>query len=235
MFHEGCRILGVETGPGRPGLMPGASAPIYVEGMADLHPPAGKRAYRMRARAEAAEATGERILDAVEAVHIERPFKEVTLDSVAERAGVTVQTVLRRFGSKPLLFAAVLERMAVRVSEQRGAAPAGDVTGAVRVLVDVYEEFGDTVLRLLSEEEGRPVLRALTDQGRVYHKRWCERVFAAALEGLRGVERERRVAQLVAVCDVYVWKLLRRDRGLSRRQTELAMRELVESLMGGGG
>jgi hypothetical protein len=64
-----------------------------------------------------------------------------------------------------------------------------------------------------------------------YHRQWCERVFAPALEGLRGGRRERRVAQLVAVTDVYVWKVLRRDRGLGPRQTERAMRELVEPLM----
>jgi AcrR family transcriptional regulator len=189
----------------------------------------------MGARAAAAEATGERILDAVETVYVEQPFEQITLDTVAERAGVTVQTVLRRFGSKPLLFAKVLERMAVRVGKQRGSAPVGDAEGAVRILVDHYEEFGDIVLRLLSEEQVRPSLRTLADQGRAYHRRWCERVFAPTLEQLGGVERERRVAQLITVCDVYVWKLLRRDRGLSRRQTELAMRELVEPLLGDGG
>jgi len=34
----------------------------------------------------------------------------------------------------------------------------------------------------------------------------------------------------VAVCDVYTWKLLRRDAGLSRRQTERALVELLEPL-----
>ena len=45
------------------------------------------------------------------------------------------------------------------------------------------------------------------------------------------MERERRVAQFVAVTDIYVWKLLRRDRELSARQTKLAMRELLEPLL----
>jgi hypothetical protein len=38
------------------------------------------------------------------------------------------------------------------------------------------------------------------------------------------------VAQLVAVCDVYTWKLLRRDAGLSRTQTRTALLELLEPL-----
>ena len=49
----------------------------------------------------------------------------------------------------------------------------------------------------------------------------------------RGRRARRRLAQLVAVCDVYTWKLLRRDAGLSRRQTELALVELLEPLTGG--
>jgi hypothetical protein len=38
-------------------------------------------------------------------------------------------------------------------------------------------------------------------------------------------------AQLVAVCDVYTWRLLRRQSGLSRRQTELALTELLEGVL----
>jgi hypothetical protein len=33
------------------------------------------------------------------------------------------------------------------------------------------------------------------------------------------------------VCDVYTWKLLRLDAGLSRRQTEIAMAELLNPML----
>jgi hypothetical protein len=56
-------------------------------------------------------------------------------------------------------------------------------------------------------------------------------MFAPALKGRAAGERRRRLAQLVAVCDVYTWKLLRRDSGLSRRQTELALVELLEPIL----
>jgi AcrR family transcriptional regulator len=191
---------------------------------------AGKRRYRMGARAEAAAATGERILDAAEAAFYEQPGDEVTLAALAESAGVTVQTVLRRFGNRQALFGAALTRAVTRVTQQRGSAPVGDVEGTVRVLVDHYEELGDRVLRILGEEERNRVLHTLTDLGRAYHREWCKHVFAPTLGELAGTELERRTAQLVAVTDVYVWKLLRRDQGLSREKTELAMRELVEPL-----
>jgi AcrR family transcriptional regulator len=194
---------------------------------------ASRRPYRMVARAESAAATGERILDAAVEVFWELPREQITLDEVARRAGVTVQTVIRRFGGGEGLFAAAAEREAERVRRQRAQAPVGDATGAVRVLVDHYEAMGDRVLRLLAEEERAPGLREVTDRGRTLHREWCAEVFAPALDGRVGIERDRRLAQLVSICDVYTWKLLRRDAGLSRRQTELALVELLEPLLEG--
>jgi AcrR family transcriptional regulator len=192
-----------------------------------------RRPYRMQARATATAATAARILDAAETLFWAEPVAEISLDRVAELAGVTVQTVIRRFQSKDGLFEAAVERQIGRVVEQRDTAPAGDLEAAVRILTDHYEELGDRVLRLLGEEDRVPGLRRLTDRGRDYHRGWCERVFDTALADLRGAARGRRLAQLIAVTDVYMWKLLRRDRALSRRQTELAMRELLEPLTGG--
>jgi hypothetical protein len=93
--------------------------------------------------------------------------------------------------------------------------------------------MGDRVLKMLAEEERVPRLRAIVDRGRAVHRDWCARVFGHTLADLRGLERERRLAQFVAVCDVYVWKLLRRDAGLSRRQTELALLELLKPMLEG--
>jgi AcrR family transcriptional regulator len=192
-----------------------------------------RRPYRMVARAESAAATGERILDATVEAFWEMPGEQISLEEVARRAGVSVQTVIRRFGGRDGLLTAAGEREAARVSEQRAQAPVGDAPGAVRILVDHYEETGDRVLKLLAEEERVPKLREILDRGRELHRRWCARVFAPALSGRTGVVRERRLAQLVAVCDVYTWKLLRRDAVLSRRQTELAMVELLEPILKG--
>jgi hypothetical protein len=129
--------------------------------------------------------------------------------------------------------ASAAEREAERVGRQRGEAPVGDPARAVGVLVDHYEAMGDRVLRLLAEEERVPRLREIADRGRLVHREWCARVFAPVLAGRAGVERRRRLAQLVAICDVYTWKLLRRDAGLSRRQTELALVELLGPLLEG--
>ena len=187
----------------------------------------------MVARSQAAAATAERIVDAAVEVFWVRPTDQISLDEVARRADVSVQTVIRRFGSKDRLLAAAAQREAQRVRREREGAPVGDVPGAVHVLVDHYEAMGDRVLRMLAEEQRVPGLREIVDLGRALHRDWCARVFAPALANLTGIDRQRRLAQIVAVCDVYTWKLLRRDAHLSRRQTELALVELLNPILEG--
>ncbi len=192
----------------------------------------GRRRYRMGARADAAAETGRRIVGAVIELHMERYFDQVSLEDIAERAGVTVQTVLRRFGSKDRLIEAASEEVRGRVLKQRNEAPVGDVAGAVENLVDHYEEQGESVLRLLAQEDRVPAFRRATDVGRALHREWVERTFAPFLEGREAEARSRLLAELVAVCDVYVWKVLRKDMGLSRGQTELALGEMIVALKG---
>jgi AcrR family transcriptional regulator len=188
----------------------------------------------MVARAKSTAATGERILDAATEVFWELPGERISLDEVARRAGVSTQTVIRRFGGRDDLLAVASEREMDRVRNQRDQAPTGDPEAAVRVLVDHYEAFGDRALKLLAEEERLPRIAELAARGRTYHREWCARVFAPALDRLAGVARRRRLAQIVAVCDVYMWQLLRRESRLSRRQTERALVELLQPLSGAG-
>jgi AcrR family transcriptional regulator len=191
-----------------------------------------QRPYRMTARAESAERTAERIMAAATSLFWELPTDELPLHLVAEQAGVSVQTVIRRFGGKDGLLAAAVQREAERVDRQRGEAPAGDTGAAVRVLVEHYEQMGDQVLRMLAEQTRVPGLTPIVEQGRAFHRDWCIRVFGPALTARpAGVQRDRLLAQLVAVCDVQTWALLRRQSRLSRRQTEIALTEMLTPLL----
>jgi AcrR family transcriptional regulator len=192
-----------------------------------------KRSYQMTSRTEAAAANGERILDAAVAVFWDLPYAQVSLEEIARRADVSVQTVIRRFGGRDGLLAAAAERESERAARQRDETPAGDLAAAARMLVEHYDALGDRVLKMLAEEDRVPALRAIADRGRTLHREWCARVFAAGLGSRSPTERRRRLAQFVAVCDVYMWKLLRGDAGLSRPQTELALVELLEPMMEG--
>jgi AcrR family transcriptional regulator len=184
----------------------------------------------MSARAAGAELTRERIVEAARDAFLERWYDDVTLRGIAEEAGVALQTVVNHFGTKEALFGVALDRINDEILSVRAPAEAGDLDGAVATVVDNYDRTGDFTLRLLALEDRAPVLEPALERGRRLHQEWVERVFAAALTGLRGAVRKRRVAQLVVVTDVYTWKLLRRDKGLSRDQTIVALRELVEAL-----
>lgn len=190
-----------------------------------------KRSYTQTTRAQSAQQTGERILDAAYTRFTDAHYDDVTLDQIAADADVTVQTVIRRFGSKEGIVRALGEVVGTRVVSQRGEAPAGDLHGALANLVEHYEREGDMALHLLRQEQRVPAYAEVTDRGKQLHAAWCARVFAPWLDGLDGVDRRRRFAQVVALCDVYMWHLLRQRQGLSRRQTELALVELLEGVL----
>ena len=192
-----------------------------------------KRPYRMRARAASTAETGERILRAVLDLHLERFHDQITLENVADRAGVTVQTVLRRFGSKDALIAAAANLARAEVHSQRMAAPISDIPGAVDNLLDHYDTTGMSALRLLAQEDRVPQLKEIADRGREFHYAWVEQTFAPFLENRGG--RERLRAQLIAITDVYTWKLLHLDLGLDRTETRNALIEMIRGLVNQGG
>lgn len=191
-----------------------------------------RRPYRMVARADAARATANRVLDVAVELFTEKPYEDVSLEDVAGRAQVTKRTVLRRFGSKEELFSTAMERSGREEMRQRDAAPVGDVAGAVANVVEHYERWGANRLRLLAQEDRIAVVAADVAAGRRYHWSWVERTFAPLIDGLKGAARKRRIAALVALTDVYTWKLLRRDLGLSRADTERTLVELISKLEG---
>lgn len=188
------------------------------------------RRYEMKARAERAEATRLRILGAAVALFMEQDWAEVSLEAIAARAEVTLQTVLRRFGSKGGLFSAAVENISAEVQRLRAPELPGDVRAALRALVGMYEKYGALNWRLLCHEAHDPALPALLDRARAVHRAWLEQVFAAHLPA-NGREREHRLTLLFAATDFYVWKLTRKDLAKSRAHTEQLMLELVEALL----
>lgn len=185
----------------------------------------------MGARAEAAAATHGRILQAAIRQLGDRFYDEVSLDDVAREADVTVQTVLRRFGSKEGLAETATAAGVERVRAERFSSPPGDLDAAVRGLVAHYEEWGERSLRFLAQEDRVAAMRRVTDAGRALHHEWVDHVFSPWLSRQRGAARARLRARLVAVTDVYVWKILRRDLGMDARAARATLRELVAAVV----
>ena len=186
------------------------------------------RSYTMTTRARTVEQTRARIIDACVALHGERPVSDIGLDDVAERAGVSTQTVLRHFGSRAGLEEASLAHAQRAVADERRA-PVGDVAKAVRVIVDHYERRGDEALLMLSQESHQELMARVTEQGKALHRSWVEEVFAPYVDAAD--DPQELTDLLVVATDVYTWKLLRRDRRLGRDRTERRMRRLVDCLL----
>lgn len=189
------------------------------------------RGYVQKARAAATEETATRVLASALDCFVAQYFDEVTLDKIAAGSGVTVQTVIRRFGSKEGIVRALVDSMSAGIEVQRLDAPVGDIPGLVRNLTDHYEQLGDLMMHLVRQELRVPAFAEATDRGKRMHAQWCQQVFAPWLADRKGVDRQRLLAQLITTCDLYSWYLLRRQRGLSRRQVELAIVELLDGIL----
>ena len=101
------------------------------------------RTYSMDVRAKKAAATQERVLAVTQQLFAAQST-EFTLDNVAAKAGTSVQTVLRAFGSEEKL---ILEAM----GSFRATVPPRDelpqsIGEAVATLFDDYEVIGDRVI-----------------------------------------------------------------------------------------
>lgn len=193
------------------------------------------RTYRQGARAEAAAETTHRILDAALELFVERPFDQVTLASVAERAGVGLQTLIRRVGTKDGLVEAVSgyvgPQVAADLSEPRGSDP--DVIAAA--LARQYGRWAQVIERTVTQQEHSPALAAFAESGRQAHRAWVASAFGTVLEGLSADDRRRLHARLVAVTGVELWLVLQRDEGLSIDETRDAVSSLINCCLRAAG
>ncbi len=198
---------------------------------ASSRPQPQTRAYDMSNRAAQAEATRERIRAAAVALYTERSLDGFTLDEVARRAEVTVQTVLRAYKSRDQLILAALTALATGGGVMKTPAVPGDIAGAVAVIFDLYEMVGDRVIQMLGDEPRVPGLKSDIDVGRQGHADWVDEAFAPQLQRCDQAARERIFNALMVASDVYAWKLLRRDQGLDRSTAEAVVRHIVAGII----
>jgi AcrR family transcriptional regulator len=115
-----------------------------------------RRKYEQRLRAESAEATRHRILEAAERGLREAPAQPLTVDRIARLAGVSRSTVYLVFGSRAGLFdelaAALLERAGIRGLVEAVASPdARDaLRGGIRAGAEMYAGYRDVARALYS-------------------------------------------------------------------------------------
>jgi AcrR family transcriptional regulator len=189
------------------------------------------RPYRQRRRAAEAEANTERILQSAFELFLERPFDQITLAAVAERAGVGLQTVIRRVGTKDGLARAVSRWTTPQVAADRGEPESADPATVAAAIARHYERWGESADRMLRQEDASPALAEAAAAGRAAHREWIETAFAGVLGAVAPPARRRLLAQLVGVCGVELWLVLRRDAGLSVDEARDAVAGLIAGVL----
>jgi AcrR family transcriptional regulator len=153
----------------------------------------GARPYTSSLRAEQAEQTTARIVQAAVDLLSEGDARDLSMADVAERAGVSVRTVYRSFAGKDELLDGVIDWINVHLGQTIGVQP------------ETRHDYETTTAEVVAEVfRIEPLYRALfaTAAGRASHQRAAGRqenmrgAYAAELEGLDDGEARRLLAVL---------------------------------------
>jgi AcrR family transcriptional regulator len=184
----------------------------------------------MQARAAAAEATREQILEAARALHAEQGILGTSYDAIARRAGHAQATVYRHFPSLDDLLPACarsvhvlqpLSRERAEATFQGMAEPSLRIEVLVRGTCDCYERDAGWLQAARREEDLLPVLQ---DLARIQR----EGLLLLTRTALAGTDvSDRTVRMVAALLDFPVWKALR-DAGFTAAEAAEEIRHLVE-------
>jgi AcrR family transcriptional regulator len=190
-----------------------------------------KRSYQMSERAKQVARNDRKIMNAMSDLWIELPLSEITLDMISRKSGVTVRTILRKFGSKEGLFKACIEKDGDRFTIKRKEVKPGDLNGILDALLEEYEHMGDALIRTLTVEYNFHSTQRLLHKARTMHREWCAYVFEPYLPSKTSESYETVLLAFIAGTEFYLWKLLRRDLGNSQEQCREIFLFTLESLL----
>ena len=186
------------------------------------------RAYDMTKRSDAEGGTRRRVAEAALSLFKERDYDDVSLTEIARAAGVSHQTVLNHCESKAGVLMAAGELFSEEIRNLEVDAVVGDVTSVVRTTCIRYEVLGDANARWAAMSTRAPEVAEGLARGRSGFQSWLEEMLGDLMPSdADPAERRRVLLGLHAALDVFTWKLLRRDLGLSQDQTEAQLTDLV--------
>lgn len=182
----------------------------------------------MTKRSDAAGGTRRRIAEAALSLFMERDYDDVSLNEIARAAGVSHQTVLNHCETKAGVLLAAGELFSERIRNLEADAVPGDVRSVVRTTCIRYEALGDANARWAAMSTRAPEVAEGLARGRLGFQAWLAEMLGDLMPADDDPDERRRVLLgLHAALDVFTWKLLRRDLGLSQKQTELQLTDLV--------
>ncbi|AHH98013.1 TetR/AcrR family transcriptional regulator [Kutzneria albida] len=111
----------------------------------------------------------EQLLEVGARMFAAKPYEEVLMEEVAERAGVSRALLYRHFPGKRDLFAGIYQQAADRLLAQSEIDPAGPIVQQVRAALDAHIDYFEAnrhaVLAANRELVGDPVIQAIiTDE-----------------------------------------------------------------------
>ena len=184
----------------------------------------------MEARAKSVAENDRRIMEAVADLWLKLPLLELTLEKVADLSGVSVRTILRKFGSKEGLLKACIENLGSHFTQDRMKVTPGHIPEILDALLEEYEVMGEANIRALTVEHEFPFTQVVLKKARKIHRAWCRMVFAPFLPDETSEHFEIRLAAFIAATEFYLWKLLRKDLGKSLNETRQIFLHTLTSL-----
>ncbi|MCB0993524.1 MAG: TetR/AcrR family transcriptional regulator [Acidimicrobiales bacterium] len=182
----------------------------------------------MTKRSDAAKGTRRRIAEAALSLFMERDYDDVSLNEIARAAGVSHQTVLNHCENKAGVLLAAGELFSEQIRNLEADAVPGDVRSVVRTTCVRYEALGDANARWAAMSTRAPEVAEGLARGRLGFQAWLAEMLGDLMPADDEPDERRRVLLgLHAALDVFTWKLLRRDLGLSQKQTETQLTDLV--------
>jgi AcrR family transcriptional regulator len=207
----------------------------------DLVSMATARAYRSRQRPKRSEVTRERIVKTVYDLLADGVFHELTMEKVAERAGISRAALYQHFESRLALVDAICDMFAVNPSllAVRKAVTTDDFEGAIERVIENAVGFWSSEQAVLDQLYGvvaiDPSARALVDRQRADRRQEME-TFARRLRRAgqlrEGVSERHAVARLMVLTSFETYKELT-GAGLSAPERVRTLTEMGRQLLAG--
>jgi AcrR family transcriptional regulator len=177
-----------------------------------------RRTYRLGRRAEAADETRRRIVEATVRLHAERGIADTSMKDIAERAGVSVGTVYHHFPTYPDAIAACGAHVAEHAPAPTEAIFEGATSRAERVgrLADALFAYYERVPALASVRRDRHLAGSLEQ----FVEQEAENRLELTARAIGARKRDRRTALVAALVDLDVYRALRRQDFSTARAAE---------------
>ena len=182
----------------------------------------------------------DRVLDAAARLIKDDAFNTATMEELAAAAGVSRATVFNRFGSKLGVLQALFNR-SVEGPEMQAITealaienPVAALDAVIEAACAIWEAYGDVHLQLQSVGTLEPDATTLVDQQREQQRTEIEdlvRRLARAGRLRPGMSQTRAAATLHMLTSLESFLWLRRDYGLSLRQTRETIADLAPTLL----